>query len=1679
MPNRVAGRYELYEAVGEGRQGRIFRAVDLWTREEVALKLLHRPVLEEAVKAAAGLRHPNLASIIDLGIEPGGAYVALEYVRGPRIGDLLRAGGQHAVRGVFADVCLGLHYAHGHGIRHGDIKPDHILVESLAGGVFRGRITDFGFCRAARGAAEAFAGTVAYAAPEVLRGETVDHRADLYSVGAALYEALTGAPPFGGPDARAIADAHLTRPPPDPRQANPALSDEVCALIAALLAKAPSQRPSSAAETAARLVAKGTPLWVGEPAYVPRTRAVGLLAAIEARAAQGRGGVALVCGGAGSGKSTLLRELKLDAGIRGRQRICLSCSHLPDGRSAAEELLRRSLMTAGDGDGTAAPSLPDGELPRRLVEAWRALARDGPVIVVLDDMDAADDDFLHFVHRLCPQLALERVLLVGAVQPEGLTRLLKVAPGLLGLPHLRRLALRAFTGEETRRMIASLLAWPQPDAVLAAVIHRAAGGNPALACEATRLLVEKGSLTQQWGTWVVPDPIPTAFLDTGPNLIASRLEVLRPQERVVLGVLAVLGAGAPDDMLAEAAAQPREVVEPAVEALEARGLIMRREGRWIMRHGMLEGLARAGLSDEESRAVHTRAAAYLESRDPGGQEWAEPLARHLMGAGLEEPARRVALEGADRARRAGRHGRAGALYDLACGGEGCPVDEMASLALWGHAQCLVALGQWPLAASKLAVLLHPARAAFLPPEELLPARMAFARALAADGRHDRAAEVVGELLNETGPESDRRADALAAAALVAAEGRDWARAEESARQCLEEMPEDADLSSRARVENTMGVALMMRGRTDDSLEFFTSSLRHREALGDVIDAGRCELNLALATRQLGRLDEAKDYGERARQRFMEAGAVAWQAQAANALGLALLHSGAARKAASLFEESFRLATASERARTPGSALNNLGMALKAQGEWNAARERFQEAYRMGRLRRDRTLTTRAANNLGDFWAALGEADEARRWYLEGKALAEKARNACSAGLAELGLVWVDRERGALEDAQRHLDAALGLLEHGGDSRALVFAQSELSKLRLAQGRPEEALEAAERAARIADMGTAERAMVFRVQGEALAAMGRAENARDAFGQCLELLESTELAYGLALARLSIGRWLATQGPVAPFRAAERYLAQARDAFRAMGAERRVAEIDAELDRVAAAPGITPAVGADARKLALLYRMLSLANAPGASADALERILDLAVHAVHAQRGLVILVDKGGENLAVRAQVDIDGATIADARRISLSVIRRVAGGGGPVFSADALGDSRFSGYESIRLHRIACFMCVPLVLRGDTIGTIYLDSCSLEHRFTNDDVEFLQAFADHAAIAMENLLHREELEKENLSLQEALKATHSFDAIVGRSPAMQAVFRTMAAVASSSVTVLIQGATGTGKELVARAIHYNGRRSGARFVAVNCAAFPEALLESELFGHVRGAFTGATRATQGLFHAADGGTMFLDEVADMSPGLQSKVLRVLETGEVRRIGDPETSHVDARIICATNRDLGAEIAAGRFREDLYYRIRVVSIHVPPLRQRPQDIPLLVRHFLKTYRARLGSSVKGLSEDALALLCSREWPGNVRELEHTVEAAVALCQGRRITTDTLALALGDPAPEPGGAHPRRSLAETRGAVERHCIAQALKAASWNVSAASRKLDMDRRQLQRKMQRYGFRPARARG
>jgi two-component system response regulator PilR (NtrC family) len=301
------------------------------------------------------------------------------------------------------------------------------------------------------------------------------------------------------------------------------------------------------------------------------------------------------------------------------------------------------------------------------------------------------------------------------------------------------------------------------------------------------------------------------------------------------------------------------------------------------------------------------------------------------------------------------------------------------------------------------------------------------------------------------------------------------------------------------------------------------------------------------------------------------------------------------------------------------------------------------------------------------------------------------------------------------------------------------------------------------------------------------------------------------------------------------------------------------------------------------------------------------------------------------------------------------------------------------------------------------------------HTSTKSAVEALKAGAhdyiakpfdiDELKIIVSKAVERKELEDENLHLRTALEERHTFANIIGKSAKMQEIFGIVQRIARTTSTVLISGESGTGKELIARAIHYNSGRRG-KFVGINCGAMPETLLESELFGHERGAFTGAIREKRGLFHEADRGTIFLDEIGETTPSVQIKLLRVLQDRIVRRVGSNVETQVDVRVIAATNRDLNESIRTGNFREDLFYRINVIPIALPPLRQRKEDIPLLVDHFIAKFSRQLGVPQKRISADAMRLIEKYHWPGNVRELENVVERMIALEPSEVLTTKSL-------------------------------------------------------------------------
>ena len=356
-------------------------------------------------------------------------------------------------------------------------------------------------------------------------------------------------------------------------------------------------------------------------------------------------------------------------------------------------------------------------------------------------------------------------------------------------------------------------------------------------------------------------------------------------------------------------------------------------------------------------------------------------------------------------------------------------------------------------------------------------------------------------------------------------------------------------------------------------------------------------------------------------------------------------------------------------------------------------------------------------------------------------------------------------------------------------------------------------------------------------------------------------------------------------------------------------------------------------------------------------------------------------------------------------------------------------------------------------------------------------VDYLNKVAsgDEILLRIAIVEQRLDLRRENLRLRRVVGGEGSFEGIVARSAPMQQLFRTVEKIAEFKSTVLILGESGTGKELLARAVHNRSSRKDKPFVAINCGAIPENLLESELFGHVRGSFTDAVRTKEGLFEEADGGTLFLDEIGELPLPLQVKLLRVLQEDEIRRVGENRPRKVDVRILAATIRDLGAEVSAGRFREDLFYRLNVLSVKIPPLRDRPDDIPPLAEHFLARCNAKLGTQVQGLDPAAMKLLVDYSWPGNVRELENLIERAVILCDGDRITPELLTDKIRKAPPAEAPAVPvfsDLSIKKATQIIEVDLIRRALKETGGNRTRAAKLLEISHRTLLYKLKDYGL-------
>ncbi len=1707
----VSERYRLVRVLGEGGMGTVFLAADLASdTRPVALKRLHASTLSPAAidsfkaefEAMTRLRHPNVVEVYDFGSDAatGEHYITLEYIEGT---DLRKAalelpGPQRL--DLLAQVCRGLEYIHARGLIHNDLKPQNIIVTGTTPPVCK--LTDFGLAEGITSAPQSsrgLRGTLQYLAPELIHGGKPDRRSDLYSLGVLFYLILTGRLPFDGEPSQILTRATTAEPEP-PSRIEPSIAPAIEHLIMALLSKDPAGRPASAAEVIRRLAeATGRAMEVETPAtlasyarsgtFVGRRAELQLLEGIL-RTAHDRPGecvrLALVSGESGVGKTRLLGQVRHQAQLAGATVATGQCYEGSGSsfhpfvqilRQVAPDAARDSVMAplfaprpAERRTGAAAGWTAEHEQLRAIDAATQAIlsaAAAGPLLVCVEDLQWADTASLKLLEHLARNAPPAAGLVVTAsyrTEEADTATLAEWLPRLERAAEWARVELTRFDRDDVAAMVRGMFGVADPPSELVEALLRETEGNPFFVQVAVESLLEERALARPEAGWdadislLESIPFPRSITEA----IGRRTAHLDPVETLAIEAMAVAQTPVDERLLHEVldpldeAAAGAGALETAIESLVRRRLAAREvgaDGGLTVRidHIRIRSHVYESMDWARRSELHGRLGLALEARGGAG---VEELAHHFVNSADVKRALDYAESAGRRALELCASERAIAFLESAIELVP-PADAARRLGIQLNlADAYRQARQHKRAIETYDRLIRGARAAGLKPIAW-KATCHLLDVQSRIGQYDEAMRGAERLVKTLETEDDPVHLAFALNIMSSLEGSrgNLKPAKEFSRRALELRRAAGDVRGTAASLNNLGLIEMLESPTEDARALLEESLDLRRKLSDLQAGAEVLLNIGTWYRQRGDL------------------------------------AGAAQRS----EEAAEMARGHRDRWLQAQCEANLAGIYHDQGRIDRALAAARSAVASARAIGDESLLCEGLDCLGSVERDLGNTAAAQEAHERAVAIARRAGLTSQEGYAQVALA-LDRLRpgAALDDpAMRSMKDMLRktakLIARISSSRLQARLCEALGRAALAGGDREEAIQhanAAREAALAGRLTDVEAAADFFL-AECLLAGGEAADPEEAASAARRAARSAE-AKGLALTAWQAHALIASIEQAAGRRTAEREaITRAAGILEAVAdtiedetiriawvGEPRRAEVLRRASALGAGArrgGVSTDDGSAGRALAAMYELSGIINSSSGPEAMLEQLLDVALGIVGAERGLIILVDEATGEQQVRAARDLEDETVRDALAYSHSVVNEAATGR-ILVALDAHEDDRLRKFKSVSLYAIKSLMCVPMKVRERILGTVYVDSRRQGVPFSDQDLRFLEAFANLAGSAIEMARLNERLALENTYLRREAGERNQYQNIIGKNVKMQAVYDLMEKVSASDLPVLVVGESGTGKELVARALHYSGPRKNRKFLSENVAAIPETLLESTLFGHMRGSFTGADKDQKGLFELADGGTLFLDEIGDMSLPMQSKVLRALQEGEIRPVGGKEPRHVDVRVISATNKDLEQLMKEGQFRPDLFFRLNVVKIALPPLRDRKEDIPLLVDHFLRKLSRDNEKAPRRIEVGALQLLLRYSWPGNVRELENEIQRLAVLCAGEVITQHDVM--------ESGELFEKITSLEEKDTftpleeLERRQIVKALKEVAGNRGRAAELLGISRATIFRKIRKYGI-------
>jgi Nif-specific regulatory protein len=1715
---------DRFQDLGWQRRGgmaRIQQVRDRLSGETLALKTAINPSHDEAISHEFSIlrqvRHAFLPTPRDLG-RSGDGRMALtrSWVSGQAMqpGSVTTAAELGTLLGHLLAV---LEQLHRHGWIHVDLKPEHLIC--TADGAMQ--LIDLGLCRRSGECATEIVGTVPYLAPEVIRGTEIDARTDLYAVGLLALHLLTGELPFAPQEAAAIARAKLEEAERIAERATTTMAEHLSGdagdawarWLRPLLALDPAQRPQSAWEARASLPVVPPAPPVLDATFVGRQEYLATFAhALDAARATGVGTTFIVQGAAGCGKTRLLQEAVFQAQASGH--IASWCRLLPGMQSG------RPLAWVGAPLQTGEQTPPAADPVDQLVATVEALGEAGNGLLLA--LEGSGDPAAEQIIAQCAAAVsgLPLVLITDGVSGSGSATAVAHAATTAENTTAQILPLEPLAPTAVEELIADQLPPLQGDHPQRTSICEIGAGNPRhLIALLTHPTQDYGDLESDFllhlrrriASLRSPEKDLLEFLALAPTHLpktALAEAAGQPLDHVTSNLNRLREAGLViDDGGGSLAScdRPRLILRRLGRHLRNRLERTTRQRRAAALAAALSGETRPDLVCARSRLhllAGNRAQALADALDAGRDERARPeqRVRSLRRACKlvnDEEQQTISVETARQLGRAGRIKEGLRMLQHTPDAMSHPAAAAARV-VQGALQ--LRAGDLSAAAKELqAAVDDPRLTASLRVEALFHlsrVRERQGERLAALGLAEHALELAQA--HSPGSPQEREARNSYGSRLLA-QGR-MQQAEAVLTTALRSAQTAADRGAEAAAHNNLGLAAMASGEWRKAHHHFEQGLLLQEERGDPSKLATAWDNLGVAAHRLGDTRKAIAALERSRRYRLRVGDPKRLADSLNNLG-ALYHSlGESTRAQSLLQGALELRRHLGIPADVAATLNNLALTESARGDLEKAEALLHEAVSTRERIGDSPGAARARVNLAALHMRQGRYDPARRTLEEAE---QAATDAPTLQLAVLEhRAEVELAGGSLERAGKHAAAAR---EHpaatgarglparllsldaclAGDStidpRRLLDQAAELIREHPIAGSQQAAFHrrAAEIQWRSGDLPTAiasigkamtlvqrgpdsiEEAACLRVSGEILRCRGRGQDAREQLEEAAERLRGLHAPteYGRTLVALeSTLKQLGDPAAAAKVRA---------HAVELLGADSHWLHAWPENARqtpTAAGEPTRPPREASSRgpdPIQMLRRVGEMLTRLGDPDALLADALTIVLETIGAERGQIALRDPLSGEIEVRVERNMDATTREDAVHHSRTILHRTLDSAAILFSEDAQQDADFRQLKSVVQFRIVSFICVPMLRQGRAIGTIYVDNRSVVNRFDRQAAAFIQVFASLAARALENAALTQRLQSENRILRREIRESWQLPNLIGHSTAMQRITDIVRRVAPTRSSVLLLGETGTGKEVLARAIHSESERADQPFVAVDCGALQPNLIESELFGHRRGAFSGAVQEKPGLFEAADGGTIFLDEIANLDLSLQARLLRVLQEGEVRRIGDNRSRHVDVRVICATNEDLHRAVADGSFRQDLFFRINIVPIVLPPLRERRGDIPLLTAHFLETLRKRTQHQIRGLAPEVTAALLAYEWPGNVRELENTLEGMVVLAMGENLSASDLPPWLLDPARQ-GGTTLQRS--------EKEILIAALEGADWVQTRAARELGISERVLRYKMKKH---------